>query len=138
MAQTETVTNEGITEFVLLMSGGAATEVESIVGLTDSSACTAAVGSTFADPAGTATHASGNGLSIANADTVSQDTTNTSGDTITIDHVFTATGNINVVGVHICNNDDDATFVECCFNAVIAMESSDTLTIDAEIVVDQA
>ena len=138
MAQSQTVTNTGITELVLLCSGGTATCVKSIVALNMATACTAAVTSTFADPADTATHHTDGGLEIADADTVGQDTTNTTGDTITIDHVFTATGTKNVAGIHICNDDDDVAVVECCFNAVLAMEADDTLTIDGAIVVDQA
>jgi hypothetical protein len=138
MAQTQTVTNEGITEFVLLMSGGTATEVESIVCLDDTGTCTAAVASTFSDPAGTAVHHTGSGLQLVNADTVSQSTTNTTNDTIEVDHVFTASATEDVVGFHVCNNDDDVCFMECCFNAVIAMENTDTLTIEAKMVLDQA
>lgn len=141
MAQTQTVTDEGIKEWVVLMSDAstpAATAMNKIVALTDSSTCTAAVGSTFADPAGTAAHATDSGLSIATMDTMGQDTTNTDGDTLTFDHVFTATGTKNVCGVHACNDDGDVADVECCFNAVLAMESDDTLTIDGEVVVNQA
>lgn len=136
MAQTQTVTNEGITELVKLCSGAAATCVKSICGLTDSSACSAAATSTYASPADT--KIADSGLELANADTVSQDTTNTTGDTITIDHVFTASGTKNVSGIIICNDDDDVAVAECCFNAVLAMESGDTLTIDGAIVLDQA
>ena len=60
------------------------------------------------------------------------------GDTILFDHVFTATGTINVAGIHVCNNDDDVAFIECCFNAVLAMENADTLTIDGQSTIDQA
>ena len=136
MAQTQTVTNTGIQELVKLWSGTAATKLMSICGLTDTTACTAAVTSTYASPADA--KCTENGLEIANIDTVSEDTTNTAGDTITFDHVFTATGTENVSGVIVCNDDDDVAFVECCFNAVIAMENTDTLTIDGQVVVDQA
>ena len=61
-----------------------------------------------------------------------------SGDTITFDHVFTATLTRNVAGIHVCNNDDDVSFIECCFNAVLAMENTDTLTIDGQSTIDQA
>ena len=138
MAQTQTVTNTGLAEMALRLSGGASSEVESIVCLNMATPCTAAVGSTFADPADTSTHHTDGGLQLANAATVGVDTTTTTGDTITIDHVFTASETRNVAGVHICNNDDDVTFVECCFNAVLAVESGDTVTIDAAIVLDQA
>ena len=140
MAQTQTVTNTGIAEFVILCSDTtpAATALTKIVALNMATPCTAAAASTFADPADTATHHVDSGLDIAAIDTVAQGTTNTTGDTITIDHVFTATGTKNVAGIHCCNDDGDVSFVECCFNAVLAMENTDKLTIDGAIVFDQA
>lgn len=136
MSQTQTVTDEGIGELVKLCTGAAATQIKSIVGLTDSSACTAAVLSTYGTPADP--KITDSGLSIADCDTISQDTTNSTNDTMTFDHVFTASGTKNVSGVLLCNDDDDCSIAECCFNAVLAMESSDTLTIDGSIVVNQA
>ena len=138
MAQTQTVTDTGIQELVLLWEEAASTGMESIVCLEMASACAAVVGSTFADPADTAIHHTDSGLDIAAIATVGHATTNTTGDTITFDHVFTATATKNVAGVHVCNNDDDVTFVECCFNAVLAMEDTDTCTIDGEVVINQA
>ena len=140
MAQTQTVTNTGITEFVILMSDTtpAATALTKIVGLNMATPCTAAAASTFADPADTAAHHTDGGLDIVAADSVTQSQTNTSGDTIEVDHVFTATGSKNMAGFHLCNNDGDVSFVECCYNAVLAMEANDTNTIEAKIVVDQA
>jgi hypothetical protein len=141
MAQTQTVTDTGIAEWVILMSDAsspAATAANKIVCLNMATPCTAVVGSTFADPADTATHHTDGGLQIAVVATMGQTQTNTAGDTITFDHVFTASETRNVAGIHLCNNDGDVTFVECCFNAVIAMESSDTLTIDGAVVINQA
>jgi len=130
MAQSQTVTNTGIAEWVILMSDAsspAATAMNKIVALSDNSTCTAAVASTFSDPADAAVHHTEAGLEIATMDTMGQDTTNTA-----------ATATKNVSGIHACNDDGDVTFVECCLNAVLAMESDDTLTIDGEVVVDQA
>ena len=138
MGQTQFVTDTGIQELVLLWEEAAATGMESIVCLEMATVCTAAVGSTFADPADTAVHHTDSGLLLAAIDTVSHATTNTAGDTLTFDHVFTATGTKNVAGIHACNNDDNVTFVECCFNAVLAVENSDTITIDGEVVINQA
>jgi len=138
MAQTETVTDTGIAELILLWREEAATGMQSIVALEMATPCTAAVASTFADPADTAIHHTDSGLDIAEIDTVAGDTVNTAGDTILFDHVFTATGTKNVAGIHVCNNDDDVTFIECCFNAVLAMENTDTLTIDGQSTIDQA
>ena len=138
MAQTQTVTDTGIAELILLWREEVATGMESIVALNMATPCTAVVGSTFSDPADTATHHTDSGLLIAAIDTVGGDTTNTAGDTITFDHVFTASATKNVAGIHVCNNDDDVAFIECCFNAVLAMENSDTLTIDGESTINQA
>ena len=138
MAQTQTVTDTGIQELMKLGAEIAATGVESIVGLNMATPCTAAAASTFADPADTAAHHTDGGLDIVAADTVANSTTNTADDTIEVDHVFTASGTKNMAGFHICNNDDDVTFMECCYNAVLAMENTDTNTINAKMVVDQA
>ena len=140
MAQTQTVTNTGIAEWAIMMSDTTplASAANKIVCLNMATPCTAAVASTFADPADTATHHTDGGLDIATVTTMAQDTTNTTGDTITFDHVFTASDTRNVAGIHLCNDDGDVTFVECCFNAVLAVESSDTVTIDGAVVIDQA
>ena len=138
MAQTQTWVDTGIAELILLLREEASTGMESIVCLEMATVCTAVVGSTFADPADTAVHHDGDGLVIANIDTVGGATVNTAGDTITFDHVFTASGTVNVAGIHVCNNDDDVTFIECCFNAVLAVENSDTITIDGQSTIDQA
>ncbi len=138
MAQTQTWTNTGIAELILLLREEVATGMESIVALNMATPCTAAVASTYADPADTATHHVDSGLAIQAIDTVAGATVNTAGDTILFDHVFTATGTKNVAGIHVCNNDDTDTFIECCFNAVLAMENTDTLTIDGQSTIDQA
>jgi len=138
MAQTQTWTDTGIQELILLLEEGVATGMESIVCLDMATPCTAAVASTFADPADTAVHHTDSGLQLAAIATVSHDTVNTTGDTITFDHVFTATATKNVAGIHVCNNDDDVTFIECCFNQVLAVENTDTITIDGQSTIDQA
>lgn len=141
MAQTQVVTDTGIAEWVVLMSDAtspAATALNKIVGLNMATPCTAVVGSTFADPADTATHHTDGGLLIATCDTVGTHQTNTAGDTVEVDHVLTATATRNLAGFHLCNNDGDVTFVECCFNAVLAMENTDTCTINSKTVVNQA
>ena len=138
MAQSQTWTNTGIAELILLLREELSTGMESIVALEMATPCTAAVASTFGNPADTAIHHTDSGLLLAAIDTVAGGTVNTAGDTILFDHVFTATGAKNVAGIHVCNNDDDVTFIECCFNAVLAMENTDTLTIDGESTIDQA
>jgi len=136
MAQTQLVTNEGIEELVKLWHGTAATKLMSICGLTDTTACAAAAASTYSSPADD--KCTENGLELANITTIAIATSNTAGDSIDFDHVFTASGTENVSGIIVCNDDDDVAYVECCFNAVIAMENTDTLTIDGRVCVDQA
>jgi len=136
MAQTQTVTNEGITELMKLWHGTTASKLMSICGLTDTTACTAAATSTYATPADS--KCTENGLELANITTIALATSNTTGDSIDFDHVFTASGTQNVSGIIVCNDDDDVAFIECCFNAVIAMENTDTLTIDGRVCIDQA
>jgi len=134
MAQTEVVLNQGITEIVALW----AADMTKIVALNMATPCTAVVGSTFADPADTATHHSDAGLAIQAIDAVSTDTVNTTDDTVTFDHIFTATDTRNVAGIQTCNNAGDASYHECCFNAVLSVEDTDTITIDGQSTIDQA
>ena len=136
MAKTQTFTNTGIAELMKLLHGTAATKLMSICGLTDTTACAAAVTSTYASPADT--KCTENGLQLANITTIALATANTAGDSIDFDHVFTASGTENVSGIIVCNDDDDVAFIECCFNAVIPMENTDTLTIDGRGTADQA
>ena len=138
MAQTQTWTDTGIAELILLLREEAATGMESIVCLDKATVVTAAVGSTFAAPGSSSAHHTDSGLLLAAIDTVGTTNVNTTGDTITFDHVFTATGTKNVAGIHVCNNDDDVTFIECGFNAVLAVENTDTITIDGQSTIDQA
>ena len=136
MAQTDEVLDQGITELVLLGTGGTATAFTKIVCMTDSTTCTAAKTHTFASPADA--HCTDSGLSIATVDTTSQATTNTTGDTMTWDHVFTWTATKSVTGIQICNTDGDASLLESCFNGVLNGENTNTLTIDAQSTLDQA
>ena len=125
MAQTQSPTTLGYAEIAKLVAGEAATCVESIVGLTG--ACTAAEASTFANPGG-ATKLAANGFTLANADTVSS-----SAGVVTVNHVFTASGTQSVTGFAIENDDDDVVIMECCYNAAIVFETTDTNTIAATI-----
>ena len=136
MAQTQTFTDTGIAELMKLLHGTAATKLMSICGLTDTTACTAAVTSTYASPADD--KCTENGLELANITTIALATANTIGDSVDFDHVFTASGTENVSGIIVCNDDDDVAFIECCFNAVLAMENTDTLTIDGRGTANQA
>lgn len=130
MAQSQKPTQLGYGELGRLVAEEAATGVESVVGLTG--ACTAAEASTFANPGG-ATKLAANGFSLVNANTVASVTTTVTDDTTQLDHVFTASGTQSVSGFAIENNDDDVVFAECCFNAALAMETSDTLTVQMKM-----
>ena len=130
MAQSQSPTTQGYGELGKLVAGEAATEVESVVCYED--ACAAASeSSTYASPA--ATKITDSGLSLANADTVQSVQTTVANDTVQLDHQFTASGTKTVTGFGICNNDDDVLYAECCFNAGIAMESSDTLDVQMKM-----
>uniref|UniRef100_A0A6M3IYL8 Uncharacterized protein n=1 Tax=viral metagenome TaxID=1070528 RepID=A0A6M3IYL8_9ZZZZ len=130
MAQTQKPTNLGYGEMGKLLAEEAATGVQSIVGLTG--ACAAAEASTFLNPGG-ATKLAANGFTLVDAATVVSSQTTVANDTCELDHVFTATGTQSVSGFAVLNNDDDVVFMECCFNAALAMEANDTLTIEAKI-----
>jgi len=132
MAQTDDFLDEGITETIALLVSAAI----NIVCMTDATPCTAAKNHTHASPADTLVADSG--LDDQAIDSVSTDTTNTADDTITWDHVFTASGTKNVSGIHITDATPDDSYIECCFNAVLPMENTDTLTIDGQVVLDQA
>lgn len=140
MAQTQTWLDTGIAELILLLREEPSTGMEYIVCLNKVSTCAAVVGSTFAAPADTSPHHTDSGLLLAPIDTVAGATVNTTDDTILFDHIFTATATKNVNGIHVCNNEagsPDVSFIECCFNAVLAMENTDTLTIDGQSTIDQ-
>ena len=130
MAQTQKPTQLGYAEIAKLVAEEAATGVQSVVGLTG--ACTAAEASTFANPGG-ATKLAANGFTLVDADTVATVTTTVTDDTTQLDHEFTATGTQSVSGFAIENNDDDVVIAECCFNAAIAMENNDTLTVQMKV-----
>lgn len=135
MAQTEKVTDEGITEVGKLWAGAASTEMETIVALELATTCAAATGSTYADPADAAVHHTDSGLEIADIDTVAATATG-----VDFNHIFTASATKNVCGIHVCNHEapPDVCFIECCFAAVIAMEDTDTLTIDGGVTMADA
>jgi hypothetical protein len=138
MAQSQTVTDTGIAELVKLWSGAAASKMNKIAGLNMATPCAAVVGSTYAAPADTATLHTDGGLAVQTITTVATTNVNTTGDTITFDHVLTATGAKNLAGIHVANDDGDVTYIECCFNAVLAMENTDTCTIDGQSTINQA
>lgn len=138
MAQTQCFTNEGIGELIKLLQGTAATKLAKIAGMTDTTACAVNATNTYAAPIDTmSTH---NGLATVAITTIALATSNTAGDSVDFDHVFTATAAEDISGIMVMNNEatPDVLYVECCFNAYLAMESDDTLTIDGRVCIDQA
>ncbi len=133
MAQSQKPTKLGYAEIAKRMAtaGDAAGScVKSIVGLVG--ACTASEDSTFTNPGG-ATKLAANGFTLVNANTVTTSTTDDTNDTVELDHVFTATGAQSVTGFAIENDHDDVVFAECCFNAALACETDDTLTVEMKM-----
>src|SRR3990167_294993 len=129
MAQTQALTTQGFGEMGKRMGGEAATGIKSVIGL--KTTCTVSAASTYAAPGGTKCTESG--LTLADAATVVSSTTTAANDTVELDHVFTAWATVTVLGFMIANDDDDVEFGECCFNAGVAMESGDTLTVEFKI-----
>lgn len=134
--QTQVITDTGIQELMKLWHGTAATKLLSICCMTDTTACAATYADSFTTPADTL--CTDSDLSIANMAGNALATSNTAGDSLDFDHVFTASGTKNVTGIVVCNDDDDVAYVSCCFAAVIAMEATDTLTIDGRVGANQA
>ena len=137
MAQTQKTTNLGYAEISKLVKGvttamaAGASGMKSVVGLTG--ACTAAEASTFLNPGG-ATKLAANGFTLVNAATVVNSTTTVTDDTVELDHVFTcATAAQSVSGFAVENDDDDVVLAECCFNAAVAAEIGDTLTVELKL-----
>jgi len=139
MAQNEKICDKGIAEWVILMSDAsspAATAMNKIVCLNSSTTCTATSTSAYGTPI--ATLHTGSGLGVTTIDTMSQGTATLTGNCVDFDHVFTSTGTKNIAGIHACNEDGDVTFLECCFASIIAVENTDTLTIDGRVKVARA
>ena len=129
MAQTQSMTNEGMGELAKLMAREASTEVESMCLL--KTACTADDSQTSAG----VTKATESGCTIANCDSVSTVKTTFDNDTIQAYHTFTAGASATIKGAGIWNNDDDALIAIVCFNADVALESADTLKVTFKIAV---
>jgi len=127
MVQSQSPTNEGYGELGKLVAGEAATEVQSVCCL--KTTCTADESQTSAG----VTKCTESGLTLVDADSVKSSKTTVDNDTVELDHVFTAGESATVLGFGIWNNDDDVLFALCCFNAGVAMEASDTLTVEMKM-----
>jgi hypothetical protein len=127
MAQTQSPTNEGYGELGKFVSGEAATVVKSVCCL--KTTCTADETQTSAG----VTKSSESGLTLVDADTVASSKTTVDNDTVQLDHKFTAGATATVKGFGIWNDDDDVLYALCCFNADVALESGDTLTVQMKM-----
>lgn len=132
MAQTQSMTQEGIVELVSLMTGEqtlANAAVKSMCLLKTS--CTADDDQTSAG----VTKATESGCTLADCDAVSSEKTTFDNDTIQAYHTFTAGASATIKGAGLWNDADDALIAIVCFNADVALESSDTLKVTFKIAV---
>jgi len=130
MAQTQSPTKEGYGEMCRLICGEetvADNAVKSVVCI--KTGCTADEDQTYAG----ITKCTETGVSIADADSVVSTQTTNPDDTVEVDHVFTAGESVTVLGFGVCNDANDKLFMLCCFNAGVALETSDTLTIEGKM-----
>ena len=119
-----------VSDVTTAMAAGAS-GAESVQGLTG--ACTAAEGSTFANPGG-ATKIAANGFDVQNATVTTSDSGAGVNDTVEVDHIFTCdTAPQSVTGFTVMNDDDDVVFMEACFAAAVPCEINDTITIEAKM-----
>ena len=132
MAQSQKPTHQGYAETAKMVAGEAATKCAKVVCYEGT--CTAAAeASTYASPA--AAKSIKSGFSVASAATVVTMQTTVANDTVQLDHVFTAGEAATITGFGVCNNETtpDVLYAECCFNAGVAMETSDTLTVQMKM-----
>lgn len=127
MAQEQVVNNEGIVELVLLLTGGTASALHSISCI--KTACSAATASGYSNY----TQCSEAGLTLATIATISASSDSFAGDTVHVEHPFTAGASATVKGHMIGNDDDDVLYSVCCYAGDISMESGDTITVTHKI-----
>ena len=132
MAQSQKPTTQGYGEIGKMIAGEAATKVAKII-FYEGACSAAAEASTYASPA--ATKSTKSGFTVGAADTVVTSQTTVANDTVEVDHVATAGESATITGFGICNNETtpDVLYAECCFNAGIAMETNDTLTVEMKM-----
>ena len=123
MAQVQVITNEGIGEIVKLVTGVAASVVETIV--VCKTACPASTASGLAQ----VTQSADAGLTIVSAATVTTSSDSFATDTFIVSHPFTASGSETAKGFVCCNSDEDVAIGICSFASDINVEVNDTLTL---------
>jgi len=127
MAQEEVINNEGIVEANLLLMGSTATKINSISLI--KTACSAATASGYSDY----TQATETGCVVTAIATITASSDSFSGDTIHIEHPFTAGEAATIKGHLIANTDKDVLYSVCCYAGDISMETNDTLTVTHKI-----
>ena len=127
MAQEQVVNNEGVVEAVLLLTGGTASAIDSISCI--KTACSAATASGYANY----TQSAAAGLTLATIGTISASSDSFSGDTIHVEHPFTAGASETVKGHLISNAEDDVLYSVCCYAGDISVESGDTITVTHKV-----
>lgn len=127
MAQEQVVSNEGIVELVLFLTGGASSALHSIACV--DTACSAATASGYADY----DQCAAAGLTLATIATISASSDSFSGDTVHVEHPFTAGASATVKGHMISNDEDTELYSVCCYAGDISVESGDTITVTHKI-----
>ncbi len=127
MAQEQVINNEGVVELVLLLTGGTATKIASISCI--KTACSAATASGYSSY----TQSAASGLVIAAVATISASSDSFSGDTVHVEHPFTAGASETVKGHLLSNTDKDVLYSVCCYAGDISVESGDTITVTHKI-----
>ena len=127
MVQEQVVNNEGIVELVLWLTGGTATSIHSISCI--KTACSAATASGYSNY----TQSAAAGLTLATVATISASSDSFSGDTVHVEHPFTAGASETVKGHFLGNDDDDVLYSVCCYAGDITVENGDTITVTHKI-----
>jgi hypothetical protein len=127
MAQEQVMNNEGIVEANLLLMGSTATKIASISLI--KTACSAATASGYANY----TQEAGAGMSIVAIGTISASSDSFAGDTIHIEHPFTAGTAGTIKGHLLANTEKDALYSVCCYAGDITVEENDTITVTHKI-----
>lgn len=74
------------------------------------------------------------GFALVDANTVAATDSGAVVDSVAqLDHVFTCTGTQSVSGFAVENDADAVVLAECCFAAALAMEATDTLTVQMKM-----
>ena len=127
MVQEQVINNEGVVEINLLALGGTASAIGSITCI--KTACSAATASGYSGY----TQSAVSGLTKSAIGTITASSDSFSGDTIHVEHSFTAGASETVKGHMLSNTENDVLFSVCCDAGDIAVENGDTITVTHKI-----